>query len=89
MRHSLISDRQTLVRFGYSDFDTYGCGYACAATGALDAPAFLPQGSVRLHNTGRPVPALSVGHREWDGALPLGASHDGPGTANTVKHWGI
>lgn len=85
MTLSLISDRQVLVRHGYSDFDTYGNGnYACAATGSLDAPSAMPQGSVRLHDTGRPVPALSVGQRE----MYPGAQHDGPETAATVSHWG-
>ena len=87
MSQSLITDRQALVRAGHSDYDTYGRGYASAATGALDAPEWIPQGSVRLHSTGAPVPALSAGHRDWDGALPPGAAHDGPETAASVRHW--
>jgi hypothetical protein len=69
---------QVLVRDGYADCDTFGFGFWKAATGNLDAPAHIPQGSVRLHNTLVQSPALSHAHRDWDGYLPLGASHDGP-----------
>jgi hypothetical protein len=71
----------TLVRAGWSNYDTYGnFNYAASATGALDAPCFMPQGSVRLHNTTIACPQLSLGHRDWDtGAMPVGTCHDGPG----------
>lgn len=81
MTLSLISDRQVLVRHGYSDFDTYGNGhYAFAATGSLDAPSAIPQGSVRLSGTATPRPRLSVGQRE---PTP-GAYNDGPESAQDL-----
>lgn len=72
--------KQVLVRYGYSDYDTYGNeNYACAATGNLDAPHFIPQGSVRLHNTAVACPTPSIGHRDWEtGCMAIGAAHDGP-----------
>ena len=72
---------QVRVRYGWSDFETFGSGnYACAATGNLDAVDFMPQGSVRVHNTMRPNPVPSIGHRDWESraAQPIGCSHDGP-----------
>ncbi len=69
--------RPVLVRPGFSDFCTYGEGYAMAATGALDAPTYMPQGSVRLHATMKPCPSPSIAHREGD-ARPAGCPHDGP-----------
>jgi len=85
--------KQTRVRAGYADCDTYGAqspNYAACATGALDAPDHMPQGSVRVHNTGRPYPTPSSAHRDWQTpeAMPQGAMHDGPETAATVRHWG-
>lgn len=80
--------KQVSVRADYSDYATYGSGhYMFAATGNLDAPDFMPQGSVRLHCTGKPSPQQSIAHREWEYGKPVGASHDGPETAQDVKHW--
>jgi hypothetical protein len=72
--------KATLVRRGYSNHDTYGTGnLAFSATGALDAPDYSPQGSVRLHNTAVANPQMSLHNRDWDtGAMPVGACHDGP-----------
>lgn len=75
-------EAQTLVRPGWADFDTYGRGYWCAATGNLDAVDFMPQGSIRVHNTGRPNPVPSIAHRDWAaGCMPRGTLHDGPEAA--------
>jgi hypothetical protein len=69
--------KQVLVRAGFSEYDTYGFGFYAAAMGNLDAPDFIPQGSVRLHNTGKPSPTESIAHRDGDDR-PLGCPHDGP-----------
>jgi len=76
----MTGSKQVLVRYGYSDYDSYGShNYAMAATGNLDAPDYIPQGSVRLHNTIKQGPALSLAHRDaYAGCKPVGAAHDGP-----------
>ena len=75
----MTGSKQTAVRYGYADYDTYGSGnFAFAATGNLDAPDYIPQGSVRLHNTIKPNPSLSHAHRDWQGWMPIGCGHDGP-----------
>lgn len=72
--------RRNLVRPGFSDYDTYGSdNLAAAATGSLDAPDLIPQGSVRLNNTMVLNPQLSIGHRDWNSRhFAPGAPHDGP-----------
>lgn len=71
--------KQVAVRADYSDYATYGSGhYAFAATGNLDAPDYMAQGSVRVHNTIKLTPALSLSHREWEYGRPIGCGHDGP-----------
>lgn len=71
--------QQVLVRAGFSDFDTYGSGFLAAATGNMDAPDFMPQGSIRVHNTMRLNAQMSIAHRdELAGCKPVGAAHDGP-----------
>ena len=78
----MTGTKQILVRGGFSDFDTYGSGnYWAAATGNLDAPDYIPQGSVRLHNTIKKHPQQSMAHREWDYGRPAGCGHDGPESA--------
>lgn len=81
--------KNVYVRSGYSDFAVYGGGhYVCAATGNLDAPDYIPQGSIRLHNTGKPNPQQSFACRdEYAGMRNPGAMHDGPETAANVSHW--
>ena len=75
----ITGQKQVLVRQGFSDYAAMGSGnYACAATGNLDAPDFMPQGSIRTHSTIRPNPCQSVGHRDWETGMPIGTSHDGP-----------
>lgn len=79
MFRELTRSHQVLVRKGFSDCDTFGTGYAFAATGNLDAPSYIPQGSVRLHNTMKPNPQQSLAHRDhYAGCKPIGAGHDGP-----------
>lgn len=82
----MTGQKQVLVRSGFSDYDTYRSGYIMAATGNLDAPDYIPQGSVRLHCTGKPNPAQSMAHRDDDNR-PLGCGHDGSETAQNVTHW--
>ncbi len=72
---------QTLVRYGWSDYDTYGShNYAAAATGNLDAPDLMPQGSTRVLTIGHTRPRPSYGHRDWEqpAAVRKHISHDGP-----------
>jgi len=67
--------KQVLVRYGFSDFDTYGNGnYAAAATGNLDAPDFIPQGSVYSPHTVKPQAWQTVAHRDGENR-PIGAIH--------------
>ena len=81
--HLRTGSKQVLVRNGYDDYRTYGDGYYAAATGNLDAPDYMAQGSVRIHNTMHPNPVASAGHRDWDsGHMPLGYGHDGQKAAN-------
>lgn len=75
----MTGNKQVTVRAGFSDWDTYGNGFAFAAMGNLDAPDYIPQGSVRVHNTIRLNPQLSKMHRDYaTGHLPIGAGSDGP-----------
>lgn len=76
MFHTLHAKR-VLVRHGFSDYDTYGSGTCCAATGTIDAPDYIPQGSVRKHDTTVPCHAQSIGHRDQQDR-PMGDPHDGP-----------
>lgn len=69
--------RRVLVRAGFADYDDFGFGLLFAAYGCLDAPDYMPQGSVRIHNTLKPRPTLSIAHRDWCDVLPIGAPHDG------------
>ena len=80
MFSEMTGSKQVLVRRGFSDYDTYGSdNYWMAATGNLDAPDHIPQGSVRIHNTLRHCPQLSLAHRDhFSGTKPIGAGHDGP-----------
>jgi len=82
----LTGSKQVLVRGGFSDHETYRDGYYMAATGNLDAPDYMPQGSVRVHDTMKPCPTQSTAHREWDYGLPLGVCHVGPEAAPNVMN---
>lgn len=76
---NVTGSMQVLVRPGFSDCDSFGHGFMFAAMGNLDAPSYIPQGSVRLHNTIKLGPSLSLSHRDFAaGCLPIGAGHDGP-----------
>ena len=77
MFREITGSKQVHVRAGYSDSDTYREGYCCAATGNLDAPDYIPHGSVRIHNTMVRCPQQSHGHRDMD-QRPIGCGHDGP-----------
>lgn len=78
MYRPMTGTHQVLVRAGFADFDAYGSdNYWSSATGNLDAPTYIPQGSVRIHNTARPCPQPSLAHRDWPN-MPLGEGHDGP-----------
>ena len=81
MYAQLTGSKQVEVRRGYSDEDTYGQGNYCfAATGNLDAPDYIPQGSVRVHNTIKLNPQLSLAHRDYAAnCMAVGCGHDGPG----------
>ena len=76
--YAVTGGYQRSVRAGFADADTYGRGFCAAAMGSLDAPDYMPQGSVRVHNTGRPNPKQSMAYRDWDYCIPIGAPHDGP-----------
>jgi hypothetical protein len=80
MFSQVTGSKQVLVRAAFSDYATYGDGnFAFAATGNLDAPDFIPQGSVRVHNTLKLNAQLSLAHRdEYAGCKPAGCQHDGP-----------
>ena len=66
----ITGQKQVLVEYGFSDYETYGSGYCCAATGNLDAPNYMPQGSWR---EGR----ATIAHRDGKDRGP-GEPHDGP-----------
>lgn len=84
----MTGQKQVRARPGFSDYDSMGSGnYAAAMTGNLDAPDYMPQGSVRLHSTARPNPAPSIACRDWENK-PIGCPHDGPETAATVMNRG-
>ena len=71
--------RAVRVRAGFSDADVFGSGLiACATGGPIDAPTYIPQGSVRVHNTMRLNPQPSLMHRDYSYGMPLGEGHDGP-----------
>jgi len=78
MKLQSTGESQTTVRPGFSDYDTYGHGYYCAATGSLDAPSWIPQGSVRVSNTMRHAPHLSVQLRDYPHWSRPGYGSDGP-----------
>ena len=79
MFYNVTGSKQVAVRRGFTDCDTYSSGFFAAATGNLDAPDYIPHGSVRVHNTIRLNPQLSHGHRDTAaGCRPIGAGHDGP-----------
>lgn len=67
-------------RAGFSDCAAFGFGFMARDTwsGCLDAPHFIPQGSVRVSNTIKHAPHLSLAHRDGADGKPLGAQHDGP-----------
>lgn len=80
MFSQITGRRNVSVRNGFTDYDTYGHGFMFATSeGNLDAPDYIPQGSIRQHNTGKPVAFISHAHRDWEtGCMPLGCGHDGP-----------
>lgn len=75
------------ARVGFCEADDFGHGLMFVTAGPLDAPDYMPHGSVRLHCTGKPNPTQSCGHRDYGVCMPLGTNHDGPETASTVTHW--
>ena len=71
-------------RAGYSDCASFGEGFVARDTwsGCLDAPDFMPQGSVRIHNTMRHCPQLSMANRDaLAGCAKPGTGYDGPESA--------
>lgn len=81
MHTNATGTKQTRVRAGYSDYDTYGSGYCMAATGNLDAPKWIPQGSVRLFAATKPTPMPSITSRDYPQWMEPGDVHDGPESA--------
>lgn len=76
MYQQTTGSKQVTVRNGYSDFDTFGNdNYAFAATGNMDAPDFIPNGSVISRNTIKQSPRLSMAHRDGD-SRPVGSVND-------------
>jgi len=80
---SVTGNSQATVRAGFADADTYGEGFVFAARGNLDAPTYMPQGSVRLQNHMKQHPVLSLAHRDGEdrSLYSVGACHDGPEAA--------
>ena len=75
------------ARVGFTDYDTFRFGYIARDTwsGNLDAPDFMPQGSVRVWNTLKHAPGLALAHRdELAGCKRPGWQHDGP-EAPTIR----
>lgn len=74
---------RVLVRSGYSDFDSYGNGNLYHAVGGIiDAPDYMPQGSVRSEYRGY---RQSLAHRDGEQrARRWGHVHDGQ-TDNILK----
>lgn len=71
--------QQSPARNGFTECDDFGSGFVFATYGNLDAPDYIPQGSVRVHNTIKLNPQLSLAHRDTAaGCRPLGVGHDGP-----------
>ncbi len=67
---------RVVVRFGFTDYDTYGSdNLACAVGGIIDAPDYMPQGSVKCFNSAKPHPEMSIAHRDGENR-PVGACHD-------------
>lgn len=69
----------TGIRYGFTDCDAFGEGFIARDTwtGNLDAPSFMPQGSVVRHG-------MSLASRDrlaGDYAHP-GTCHDGPESPN-------
>lgn len=63
--------KQVPARYGFTDCETYGHGFVACAMGSLDAPDYIPQGSVSRHGP-------TMAHRDWNtGHKPIGAMHDG------------
>ena len=84
----VTGSKQVHVRRGFADCDTYGEGYWAAATGNLDAPDFMPQGSVHLFRSMVPNPVISHAHRDWNtGHMPIGTYHAGPGSHSDAAQW--
>jgi len=67
----------TGIRRGFTECDDFGHGFVARAFGSLDAPDYIPNGSVRIHNTLVRNPVLSQAHRDIENR-PIGACHDGP-----------
>jgi hypothetical protein len=68
-------------RIGFSDYDAFRAGFIARDTwtGNLDAPDYMPQGSMLAGpNIGKHGERASIAHRDHDtGYRPLGACHDG------------
>lgn len=66
-------------RYGYADVDAFGAGFVTRDTwsGNLDAPDFVPQGSMRAMGTVRHSPRLSFANRDrLTGHAKPGTLHD-------------
>lgn len=76
-----------LMRVGFTDYDAFGAGLCFAEThaGRLDAPDFMPQGSMRGDNgllSGRRFIRASMASRDAiANRADLGAFHDAPRAA--------
>jgi hypothetical protein len=76
------------ARSGFTDCDSFGRGLvACDTwTGCLDAPDYYPQGSVRVNNTIKHSPNLSLANRDAiAGCADIGVGHD-DASAPTIRN---
>jgi hypothetical protein len=81
---SMLNNKINHVRACFADACTFGFGFIACDTwsGCLDAPDYMPQGSVRVWNTMKHAPNLSVANRDYlAGCAAIGVGSDGPETA--------
>lgn len=66
-------------RAGFTDYDAFGAGFIARDTwsGNLDAPDFMPQGSVRASGTTKDYARMSLANRNvLTGHQSVGVLHD-------------
>ncbi len=54
----------TMIRAGFADCDEFGNGFVSRVFGSLDAPDFMPQGSMKESGTSKRYARQSVAFRD-------------------------